>query len=444
MTVQGDVLAGSSARSLYRALLRTARRMPDDHRTAFVVHRVRSEFEKSRKAAASAARILEGQVYREQLELQAAHLSALARQALLIPVDLRAPRPPASPTVSTGGDAPAPPALARAQLPEGSVRPSSRRGPSRPVRRPLTGRDCETSEGAAPTMSIRPSPKPVPALSDPQPLHPLDRRKLVRAFAARDSQGAVQSTRQNRFMQGPEPSWIRKRQGIPASLIIRHGPRSPAELMSFAAFRAAMSLSPGLTSASLSLPLELLLLIASYVDLPALLALSTVSKPLRTLILGPSCEAFWLLALEDTGLPELEAPLTPVRFVKTGLGAKSSTTSGHDFAPNAGKNTFFFLYMLEQTSLYLVRVFARQTAAFESALETDPLAEMDDFVTFSALPPPLQRELDARADWVRRCWRDGEKLDRWQADARRRKREEAKAAKVKRDAEATRRTFTLE
>lgn len=31
-----------AARSLYRSLLRTARRMPDDHRTAFVVHRVRS------------------------------------------------------------------------------------------------------------------------------------------------------------------------------------------------------------------------------------------------------------------------------------------------------------------------------------------------------------------------------------------------------------------
>lgn len=33
---------GAPARSLYRSLLRTARRMPDDHRTAFVVHRVRS------------------------------------------------------------------------------------------------------------------------------------------------------------------------------------------------------------------------------------------------------------------------------------------------------------------------------------------------------------------------------------------------------------------
>lgn len=41
MAAQADVLAGASARSLYRALLRTARRMPDDHRTAFVVHRVR-------------------------------------------------------------------------------------------------------------------------------------------------------------------------------------------------------------------------------------------------------------------------------------------------------------------------------------------------------------------------------------------------------------------
>lgn len=33
--------AGAASRALYRSLLRTARRMPDDHRTAFVVHRVR-------------------------------------------------------------------------------------------------------------------------------------------------------------------------------------------------------------------------------------------------------------------------------------------------------------------------------------------------------------------------------------------------------------------
>lgn len=92
--------------------------------------------------------------------------------------------------------------------------------------------------------------------------------------------------------------------------------------------------------------------------------------------------------------------------------------------------------MLEETSQYLARIFATQTAAFERALETDPLAEVDDFVTFAALPPPLQRELDARADWVRRCWRDGEKLEQWQAEAKRRTREVTKAAKRRRDDEA--------
>ncbi|GAA5873470.1 hypothetical protein JCM8547_005440 [Rhodosporidiobolus lusitaniae] len=80
----------AAARALYRSLLRTACRMPDDHRRAFVVHRTRSEFDKSRtltRPEEIAARVLEAEVYRDQLEFQAEHLTALARQQnLLIPV----------------------------------------------------------------------------------------------------------------------------------------------------------------------------------------------------------------------------------------------------------------------------------------------------------------------------------------------------------------------
>lgn len=43
-------------------------------------------------------------------------------------------------------------------------------------------------------------------------------------------------------------------------------------------------------------------------SLAALLALSTVSRSWRSLILGPACERLWLVAIEKAGLPELEAP----------------------------------------------------------------------------------------------------------------------------------------
>lgn len=92
--------------------------------------------------------------------------------------------------------------------------------------------------------------------------------------------------------------------------------------------------------------------------------------------------------------------------------------------------------MLESTSAYLATLFAPQIASYQDALKTDPLAELDDFLAHSALAPPLQRELDARADWVRRCWRDGEKLERWEAERKRRKREAVKAAKGERANEA--------
>ncbi|KWU41216.1 hypothetical protein RHOSPDRAFT_37244 [Rhodotorula sp. JG-1b] len=249
-----------------------------------------------------------------------------------------------------------------------------------------------------------------------------------------------------------------------------------------------------------SLPLELLLLIASHISeysdansnsdqcdsLTALLALSTVSHSWRSLILSPPCEGLWLAAIEKAGLPELEAPPPQVvQYANLAVGRQCKMCTDRvgrkveyhlrnrlcskcweeelvyegpdepdpafeDFFPGTKRYTprsrtgkgwkkqkaFFFLHMLESTSAYLATLFAPQIASYQDALKTDPLAELDDFLAHSALAPPLQRELDARADWVRRCWRDGEKLERWEAERKRRKREAVKAAKGERANEA--------
>lgn len=81
---------------------------------------------------------------------------------------------------------------------------------------------------------------------------------------------------------------------------------------------------------------------------------------------------------------------------------------------------FFLLQTLESTSAYLSTLLSPQYDAFHAALEVDPLAELDDFVTFASLPNATQDALEQRAEWVRRCWRDGEKLAKW-ADARRKR-----------------------
>lgn len=64
------------------------------------------------------------------------------------------------------------------------------------------------------------------------------------------------------------------------------------------------------------------------------------------------------------------------------------------------QKAFFFLHMLESTSSYLATLCAPQIAFSQDALETDPLAELDDFLAYSALVSPLQRELDERAEWA--------------------------------------------
>ncbi|GAA5838671.1 hypothetical protein JCM3766R1_001557 [Sporobolomyces carnicolor] len=136
---------GAVSRALYRSLLRTAVRMPDDHRRALVVFRTRSEFDKSRSLTSLEAiqeRQLEGEIYKDQLDFQAEHLQSLAQSSnLLFPVDIR--------SVS---------ATLEAHVED-------------------------------------------------------DRRKLVRAIESR-KQGAVRGrSGRNRFMEGPEPSWIAKAKG---------------------------------------------------------------------------------------------------------------------------------------------------------------------------------------------------------------------------------------
>ncbi|CEQ40449.1 SPOSA6832_02064, partial [Sporobolomyces salmonicolor] len=73
MTLATPESVRAASRVLYRSLLRVALKMPDDHRRALVVFRSRSEFDKSRSLKLPqeiAARQLEGEIYRDQLEVR--------------------------------------------------------------------------------------------------------------------------------------------------------------------------------------------------------------------------------------------------------------------------------------------------------------------------------------------------------------------------------------
>ncbi|GAA5923970.1 uncharacterized protein JCM15063_005512 [Sporobolomyces koalae] len=74
---------------------------------------------------------------------------------------------------------------------------------------------------------------------------------------------------------------------------------------------------------------------------------------------------------------------------------------------------FFLLSSLEATSDYLSELLQPQVDAYEVALELDPLAELDDFMSARSLPTSIQAKLDERQEWVRRVFRDGEKLTKW-------------------------------
>ncbi|GAA5971251.1 hypothetical protein JCM11641_008282 [Rhodosporidiobolus odoratus] len=199
LAVPAPITAASKA--LYRSLLRTALAMPDDHRRAFVVHRTRAEFDNSRhlsKSEAISERMLEGEIYRDQLERQAQHLSRLAAQETLIPVNLRpAPSPERSVPLRNA------PTTIAAPHPSSSTS----RGPSRPSRPP--SQPTRRTTAFLPTSA---SPAPAPP-SAPSAHSTSDRRKLVRAILAREENrrsGAGLRGR-SRFMEGPEPSWVKKR-----------------------------------------------------------------------------------------------------------------------------------------------------------------------------------------------------------------------------------------
>ncbi|GAA5894633.1 LYR motif-containing protein [Sporobolomyces salmoneus] len=186
----------ATSRSLYRSLLRIANQMPDDHRRALVVFRARSEFDKSRSLTSLEEikeRQTEAEIYKDQLEFQAQHLQSLALSSnLLIPVDIRSP-PSASPSSSSSSTSDS--------SSETRSSPSFTQ-PSRPTRPSRPSRPSHPSRSTPPTAELEP-PNTL--------IRPTDRRKLLRAFQAR-KEGTVRGrSGRNRFMEGPEPSWIVKR-----------------------------------------------------------------------------------------------------------------------------------------------------------------------------------------------------------------------------------------
>lgn len=97
---------------------------------------------------------------------------------------------------------------------------------------------------------------------------------------------------------------------------------------------------------------------------------------------------------------------------------------------------FFLLSTLEATSDFLARILEPQLDAYHAALEDDPLAELDDFLAFSALPDETQRALNKRGDWVRKCFRDGDKLDQWEAARKKQVNAERRRVREKEKAKA--------
>lgn len=64
-------------------------------------------------------------------------------------------------------------------------------------------------------------------------------------------------------------------------------------------------------------------------SLAALLALSTVSRSWRSLVLSPSCERLWLVAIETARLPELEAgPPKLVQYANLVVGRQCKVRFG--------------------------------------------------------------------------------------------------------------------
>ncbi|GAA6011401.1 hypothetical protein JCM11491_002771 [Sporobolomyces phaffii] len=209
--------------------------------------------------------------------------------------------------------------------------------------------------------------------------------------------------------------------------------------------------------------------IISHLNLATLLNVSVVSKPLRNLILSHDCDKVWARAIREEGIPELEADLRPVELATLVFGRScrvcgKNTARKVDFylrcrlcsscwteeivyeGPDepdpafedffAGtkrytpRSPFFLLPSLEATSEFLAELLEPQVAAYELALESDPLAELDDFMSFRNLPALTQARLDRRQEWVKGVWRDGEKLTKWYDARSKAERQEKKRVKA--------------
>ncbi|GAA5984823.1 hypothetical protein JCM11641_002750 [Rhodosporidiobolus odoratus] len=192
------------------------------------------------------------------------------------------------------------------------------------------------------------------------------------------------------------------------------------------------------------LPLELLSLIAGCLPLPSLLSLSLASRFLHDFLSCPASASIWRAAVEVLDMPELEEPLRPQQLAWLGVGGKGREgwvvfegpdepdPAFEEFFPGTKRytprNPFFFHAALSATSDFLSTLLASQITRFEQASETDPLAELDDFLTFSALPEDIKNKLEERLEWVGRVWRDGGRLAEWGKRRKEEEREEKKAA----------------
>ncbi|GAA5830469.1 hypothetical protein JCM11251_002480 [Rhodosporidiobolus azoricus] len=221
--------------------------------------------------------------------------------------------------------------------------------------------------------------------------------------------------------------------------------------------------------------------IIAHLPLSTLLSLSLTSKLLRHLVLSPSCESLWLSAAASAeedggmGLPvaEMEAPMKIVEMawlvvgkwcrmchknnarkvdyhLRTRLcsqcwsehivyeGPDEPDPAFEEYFPGTKRYTprsrtgkswkrhkaFFFAPTLTSTSSFLRTLLSPQLALFHSASDLDPLAELDDYLSFSSLPSATQEALDERQEWVRRVWRDGERVGAWERGVKERERRE--------------------
>ena len=102
----------------------------------------------------------------------------------------------------------------------------------------------------------------------------------------------------------------------------------------------------------------------------------------------------------------MKSELSPASYFRFSLSLYQYRTHKLTYSLARSQNVaFFLLSSLEATSSFLSDLLEPQVKAFETALETDPLAELDDFMMFKNLPEATKDKLDQRQDWVKRVWR---------------------------------------